>query len=298
MTAGPAYRTIPPPRARWGAGRVVALVCGILLLVPGLALALGGGALVVLDHAGRTGNYLLSSTGSVSAPGYALTSDRIDLNSSTGWFPVSSALGTARVDVTARDGRAVFVGVAPAAAASGYLSGVGRTVVDDLGNGGNVRGTATLDGGPPAAPPGQQTFWTARASGTGTQQLTWQPTRGDWALVVMNADGSAGVSVQARVGATVPALSGLAWGLLAGGLVLVLAGVLLVVLAARRRAVAPAGYGMPPAPQQTYGLPPVPQRASQQPQPGWEPPQPRSTVDSPDPARTGPPSPPSPPPAG
>jgi hypothetical protein len=278
MTAGPTYPTAPPPRARWGAGRVIALVCGIVLLIPGLALALGGGALVVLDHVGRSGNYLMSSTGSVSGPGYALTSNRIDLTSGTDWFPVSSALGTARADVTARDGSAVFVGIAPAAAASGYLSGVGRTVVDDLGNGGDVKATATLPGGPPPAPPGQQTFWTAQVSGTGTQQLTWQPTEGDWALVVMNADGSAGVSVQARVGATVPALSGLAWGLLAAGVVLVVVGVLLIVLAARRRAVpAPAGYGMP-APQQAP--------------PGWSPPQPRSTVESPDPARTGPPAPP------
>jgi len=278
MTAGPTYATAPPPRARWGAGRVIALVCGIVLLLPGIGLAVGGGALLWLDRVGRSGDYLMSATSSLSAPGYALTSNRIDLRSGAGWFPVSSALGTAKIQVTPQNGQAVFVGIAPSVAVSRYLNGVGRTVVDDLGNGGNVRASATLPGGPPPAPPGAQDFWTARVSGGGTQQLTWSPSRGAWALVVMNADGSPGVSVQAQVGATVPALGALGWGLLAGGLVLVLVGVLLIVAAARRRAVPPpAGYGRP-APQQAP--------------PGWSPPQPRSTVESPGPARTGPPPPP------
>jgi hypothetical protein len=260
---------------------VIALVCGIVLLLPGIALVAGGGALLWADRVARSGNYLMSATSSLTAPGYALTSQRIQLSDGTSWVPVSAALGTARVDVTSRDGRAVFVGIAPAAAASAYLDGVGRTVVDGLGNGGDVLATSTVAGGPAPTPPGQQTFWTARASGTGTQRLTWSPGEGDWALVVMNADGSPGVSVQARVGATVPALSGLAWGLLAGGLVLLLAGVLLVVLAVRRRAAPVAGYGVP---------------APQGPPPGWAPPQPRGTTESPGSARTGPPEPP--PPAG
>ena len=59
-------------------------------------------------------------------------------------------------------------------------------------------------------------------------------------LVVMNADGSAGVSVDARIGATVPALGGLAWGLLGAGLFCLLIGVVLLVLAIRRP-VRPAG---------------------------------------------------------
>jgi hypothetical protein len=281
MTAIP---TGPPPataspRPRWGAGRVIALTCGILLLLPGMALVAGGGALLWADRVARSGDYLVSATSSLSAPGYAITSNRITLSDGTSWVPVSAALGTARVDVTSRDGRAVFVGIAPAGAASSYLDGVGRTVVDDLGNGGNVQATSTVAGGPAPTPPAQQTFWASRVSGTGTQRLTWSPGEGDWALVVMNADGSPGVSVQARVGATVPALGGLAWGLLAGGLVLVLAGVLLVVLAARRRATPASGYGGP-VPQEQW--------------PAWAPPQPRGTAESPGPARTGPPEPPRP----
>ncbi|MFL6096991.1 MAG: hypothetical protein ACJ71Y_16185, partial [Blastococcus sp.] len=113
----------------------------------------------------------------------------------------------------------------------------------------------------PSSPPGEQDFWTAQASGSGTQSLTWSPTAGNWVLVVMNADGSAGVSVAARLGATVPALGGLAWGLLAVGLVLLLLGVLAIVLAIHRpRAPAvPYGVGAPmPAGPPPSWMPPAP----------------------------------------
>jgi hypothetical protein len=197
--------------------------------------------------------------------------------------PVSSSLGTARIQVTGQNGKDVFVGVAPAAAVTGYLAGVQKSVVDDLGNRGNLLSTATLPGGPPPGPPGAQTFWTAQTSGAGQQQLEWSPTQGNWALVVMNADGSSGISVQARIGATVPALAALAWGLLAGGLALTVIGVLLVVLAARRGA---------PSPSYLPGTP-VPATG---PPPGWAPPQPRAvpTEEAPAPARAAP-APPTPP---
>jgi hypothetical protein len=64
--------------------------------------------------------------------------------------------------------------------------------------------------------------------------LTWEPTGGDWTVVIMNADASRGLTVRGDVGATVPALTGVAVALLAGGAVLVAGGTLLAVLAAGR----------------------------------------------------------------
>jgi hypothetical protein len=77
----------------------------------------------------------------------------------------------------------------------------------------------------------------------------------------MNADGSAGVYVDARIGATVPALGGLAWGLLGAGAFITLIGIVLLVVAIRRPArrvppyvaPTPAPTGPPP-----YWTPPVP----------------------------------------
>ena len=49
-------------------------------------------------------------------------------------------------------------------------------------------------------------FWVAQASGPGTQELTWTPANGDWAVLTMNADASRGVDVAVTAGAEIPAL--------------------------------------------------------------------------------------------
>ena len=264
-TTPPAYWT--PPPARWGPGRVVALVLGILLLFPALGLLAGGGALLWGDRVARDGNgYLNSASQAFSSTGYAITSTSIDLSTGAAWLPVSSTLGKARLEVTGANGSDVFVGIARQGDTTAYLGGIQRTIVTDVGSGASA--AITTGAGAPSTPPGEQTFWTAKSSGSGKQTLTWSPTSGNWVLVVMNTDGSAGVSVDARLGATVPALGGLAWGLLAAGLVLLVIGVLAIVLAARRRPVPPVPYGGPAAP------------------PSWTPPAPVDRTTAADAART------------
>jgi hypothetical protein len=264
MTASPPPVVVQVPPNRWGAGRIVALVIGILLLFPGLALLAGGGALLWADGNHRTSDgYLTSDAATFRTSGFALTSERLDLSTGADWVPVSSTLGTARFEVTSTDpGTDVFIGIAPASDVAGYLDGVRRTVVDDLGSG--ASGGTLQDGGAPSGAPVDQTFWTAQASGSGTQQLTWRPASGDWALVVMNADGSAGVSVTGTAGATVPSLTGLSWGLLIVGAVLTAIGVLLIVLAARHRSGPPAGYpaGVAGGPPQAWA-PPAPREPAE-----------------------------------
>ena len=99
-----------------------------------------------------------------------------------------------------------------------------RTVVDDLGLDTSADDQVLLPGGRPVRAPGRPGLLDRRRpAGPGTQQLELGAGEGDWTLVVMNADGSAGVAVDARIGATVPALTGLAWGLLGGGLFLLAA---------------------------------------------------------------------------
>jgi hypothetical protein len=249
----------PPPAPRWGPGRVIALVIGIVVLFPALGLLAGGGVLLWGDRVARDDNgYLFSSSQSFSSAGYAITSTRIDLSTGANWVPMSSALGTARLEVTGT-GSDVFVGLAREGDTTAYLGGVQRTIVTDVGSGSSP--AIQTGAGAPSSPPGEQDFWTAQASGPGMQSLTWSPTAGNWVLVVMNADGSAGVSVDARLGATVPALGGLAWGLLAAGLFLALLGVLAIVLAVHRRPAPSAPYGagtpMPPGPP-PYWMPPPP----------------------------------------
>jgi hypothetical protein len=87
----------------------------------------------------------------------------------------------------------------------------------------------------------------------------------------MNADGSAGVSAQLRVGAELPALTGIAWGVLIGGVVLTLIAVTILLLAIHR-------------PKARVQLPPSAPPATAGPPPPWQPPAPRSDPSG-DPAR-------------
>ncbi|MGY1701036.1 hypothetical protein [Geodermatophilus sp. SYSU D00766] len=216
----------PPGRAS-RAGRAAALVLGVLLLLPGLALGAAGGVLLWAD-AHRSGGFVTSPEERFTSPGAALVSDRIDLRAGPDWLPVGSALGTARLEVTAETAEEVFVGIAPAADARAYLDGVRRTAVDGLGFDGPADAEDEIPGGPPPGPPGDQDFWTVQVSGTGPQQLTWDPADGDWVFVVMDADGSPGVDVRARIGAELPALTGIGWAVVAAGLVVSLLAVLLL----------------------------------------------------------------------
>ncbi len=249
MTATP-----PPtwkPASRWTAGRIVALVVGLVLLLPALALVGGGGFLLWADLTNRTDGHVFSETDSFSTDGFALTSERIDLAIGADWVPLSAGLGTARAEVTAADGSDVFVGIAPVDEGAAYLDGVARSVIDDLGT--TADDEQFVDGGPPAGAPGDQDFWAAQASGPGTQRLDWEPAEGDWLFVVMNADGSAGVAMDARVGATFPALGGLAWGTLGIGVLLLVVSVLLLARSVRDR---PVRYAGPPP--TTPWAPPAP----------------------------------------
>jgi len=157
----------------------------------------------------------------------------------------SGLLDTARIRVTATDpARAVFVGVAPTASVDAYLAGVAYSTVNAIG----VNGTTYVQhpGSTAVALPGQQGFWTARVSGTGTQALTWVPTTGDWTIVVMNADGTANLAVRADAAATVPSLNWIALALFVAGAVVLLIGVLLITVPIRSASRDQSGDGSAP----------------------------------------------------
>ncbi len=62
-----------------------------------------------------------------------------------------------------------------------------------------------------AGSPAEAVDWVASASGRGEQELDWQVRSGSHAFVIMNADGSAGVTVEANLAVKLPYVRGLAW---------------------------------------------------------------------------------------
>jgi hypothetical protein len=260
--AAPSAHPQAPPADGWTTGRIVTVVLGAILLFMSTGLLAGGGALIWADQTQREGAYLWTDTADLTSNRYALTSDSMRLDTDGADWVIDDFLGTARLEVTPDDRRdALFVGVADTADANAYLSGVGHDRLSDLGAPWAGAGTGAamtgIDGGPPEAAPGEVDIWVAESSGTGTQTVDWQPRDGNWTVVIMQADGAAGLAVQARAGATAPGLAWLAGGLFTLGVILVLVGGLLVALAvhgATQRPTTGAASGWaPPTPRGPVG---------------------------------------------
>jgi len=239
--ATPRQPTTVGAHGRWTAGRVVLVLVGALLVVSSLGLLTAGVAGLAVDRFARQDGFLTTRSTDLTSGGYAVVAGDLVLDAPSG--TLDRVVGDVRVRVDPQDPSApVFVGIASERDAQAYLSGVARTEVG--------RGDRTFGGGPPPVSPLQAGIWVAGQAGTGTQELTWAPRSGDWALVVMNADGSRGVLTSADVGVTLPWLDDLAVTLLVVGVLVLAAGVVLLVLGLRtpRRPTAPAGPASPPAP--------------------------------------------------
>ncbi|HEY2298866.1 MAG TPA: DUF4389 domain-containing protein [Jatrophihabitans sp.] len=218
----------------WTGGRIVSLVIGAVLALISLLLLAGGGIATWLTASQRdSSGYLTTNSHAFTATSYALTSERIDLGTGADWATVSDILGTVRIRATASNAATpVFIGIAPQSAVDTYLAGVSHTEVTNWADGNAT--TRQQGGGAPHTAPVASRIWTARAVGLGRQTLTWHPTGGAWAVVVMNPSGRPGVSVIADVGATIPDLKWFAVGLfVAGGVLLCVAVPLIAVPIAR-----------------------------------------------------------------
>jgi hypothetical protein len=238
MAAGQAPGPVQPsPRAPggarpagWTAGRIIALVAGVILVLCSIGL-LGASGVAWWAQTSRHGGYADLATATYSVPGYAIASDTVSLH--MGNSTASSLIGTVRIRVTQVSGTTpAFIGIAPASAATRYLAGVDHATVNGATG---DHGTYTEHAGSaPAVPPGRADIWTAHASGPGTQTLTWATRSGDWMVVAMNADGSRPVNMRVNLAATLPALPWIATGLLIAGIIFLVGGILLIVIPVRR----------------------------------------------------------------
>jgi hypothetical protein len=150
------------------------------------------------------------------------------------------------------------MGIGPEAAVAKYLGPVAHANVEEIDFDPFRVTYLPITGGTPQAPPTEQRFWAASASGVGTQTLTWKVREGDWSVVLMNSDGSRGVAANIDVGAKMSFLLWVAIGGLLGGVFVTGGSAALVVLAARTRRPQPppsvpptagAGSGNAPAPE-------------------------------------------------
>lgn len=209
--------------------KLVAAVLGVPLIIGSFALTVVGGiAIAVPDDSGWV------STGPVriGTGAAALVAQDIEVDFGGHFTDGSTFIGweaiPTQLDVESRNGKEVFVGIASEADANSYLRGVALDRVLSFDHDpklDHVRGSTT------ATPPGERDIWVA-SSTNGT--LDWDVTDGEWAIVAMNADGSAGVDVSIEGAAKIPFLSAIGVVFMALGIVGMGGGSLLTYYGVRR----------------------------------------------------------------
>ncbi|HEY8057446.1 MAG TPA: DUF4389 domain-containing protein [Acidimicrobiales bacterium] len=222
-----------PPASHAPVGRILMIVAGALIVLVAGAVVLAGVALTWAHATQRDDDgYFSTSSERLDTATPVIISDELDLGvspSDTRWFDAGD-LATVRLDVEGVGESPAFVGIGPAADVAAYLDGVAQAQIEDVELDPFRVEYQFRDGADEAAPPTEQDFWVAQ--GTDGEPLVWDLESGDWVVVVMNADGSAGVSVDAAVAAKVDWLLPLAIGLLIGGFVVLVGGALLLVFGA------------------------------------------------------------------
>ncbi|WP_114423228.1 DUF4389 domain-containing protein [Nocardioides houyundeii] len=228
----------PDPSPRWGVGRIIGIVVGSLLALGAIGALVSAAVLAAADEDLRDDGYFTTPRVEVQSPGYAIVSEKAELDDSDGLIDVlRDLLGELKVEATASPGDSVFVGIARTSDVRAYLDQVAHSVVTDVADDDSSVKTRFVEGGAPRMAPGEAGFWVASSEGGGTQSITGAPSEGDWTLVVMKADASSPVVTRVALGATAPVVDDLAGILLLSGLVsgLLAAAILAASLVRRHR---------------------------------------------------------------
>lgn len=216
--------TTGPPARRRNGGRIAAIVASGLLGLFAFGLFAAGGAALWGDAQKDEHGYISSDSDRFATNTRALATENIDLDlDGVGEIISGDSFGKVRLEVAPTDDEPVFVGIARTSDVSDYLRGSSHAIVTDIDYSPFRADYAEHRGERALTPPAGERFWAASAHGAGTQSLTWDVEDGDWSVVVMNADGSAGVDAGVSAGAQVSFLDEAGWVLLGTGL-LALAG--------------------------------------------------------------------------
>jgi hypothetical protein len=191
---------------------------------------------VVGSHADPSG-YFNTRSQIVGSYGFALTAPNINAQLGPSWekWVPTRTQATVRITGSSEMPAPLFIGIGPTDKVSTYLSGVTRDRIKSIDlSAGSVQ-YEHVDGMSLPSAPGKQSFWVAKAQGTGTQTLDFALQKGDWSVVIMNGDASAPVAATLALGAHFGIVRTVVIGLTAAGVVLLAMGATLIVLGARRR---------------------------------------------------------------
>ena len=222
----PTHHANPPKRRS-----IAAIIAGGLVTLIAVAFLAVGAALFWGESEKDADGYLSTGSDRYATTTHAIATEDLDIgDTGADWIVDQDAYGKVRLRATPNTDKPLFVGIAPTARVESYLAGTRHATVTDVDYSPFRAEYRDSRGDGRPAPPAREDIWAASAHGAGTQTLTWDVESGSWSVVVMNADGSAGVDAGVSAGANVPILDELAWTSTAiGGLLFAGAAILLVV---------------------------------------------------------------------
>jgi hypothetical protein len=235
------YETTETQPRRNG-GRTAAIIAAGLVAVMSLGFLAAGGLLLWGDSKKDEHGYISTGTDRFTTQTAALATDNLDLDlDGLESLIDDGGFGKLRVAAESNDGKPVFVGVARTTDVTRYLRGSAHDIVTDVDYSPFHADYSTHPGDRSPGAPGGERFWAASAQGDGEQALTWDVEDGDWSVVVMNADGSAGVDTGVTAGAQIGFLDEAGWISIGTGLALLALSGGLLFLGVRARRGAPLG---------------------------------------------------------
>lgn len=209
--------------------KLIAALVGVPMVIGSFMLAVGGGvALAVPDDNGWV------TTGPIgfATDSAALVAEDVEVDfghkATGGRTFVSWGEIPAELEVSSRNNKSVFVGIAQQDDAREYLSGVARDRLTSIDDDHDVEHVA---GANQAPPPTESDIWVAS---TVDGILEWDIRSGDWSIVALNADGSPGIDLGVTASAQIPFLTAIGVVLIVLGVLGVTAGVFLTYYGVRR----------------------------------------------------------------
>jgi hypothetical protein len=229
--------------------RIAALAAAAVLGLLAFGFLAAGGALLWGNAQKDDQGYFATNSDRFHTHTYALATENLDVDADLPKFLAGDdRYGDIRLRVSPHTDKPVFVGIARTRDVDAYLRGTAHATVTDVDYSPFEADYATHAGRRPGGVPSAQRFWVASSQGLDTQTVSWNVEKGDWSVVVMNADGSRGVDAGVSAGARIPYLATIAWISLGIGALLVAGAAGLFYAGARPPRVRPESGALAPVP--------------------------------------------------
>jgi hypothetical protein len=234
-------------RGGFDAGRVIAILLGGFLIMVSIPILFGGGAVMgisgIFDQGdGYIGlNNIDFETGTQVLITKSMDIEGFDYDTYDGppkwvWEPEIGDLVKIKIEAESNDNKPIFIGIIREQDGLEYFGDVEYDYVSDF----SVENPSSRpyisyrkhSGVDVTFEPADLDIWVEEVHGNGEQTMIWEPEVGEYWLVIMNEDASAGVDIETGLSVRVPILGNIGRGLFLGGIVSLAFGVAVVYFGA------------------------------------------------------------------